>query len=174
MIRKNKNALIILLGIDILLSSVYILTGNSGPNSESELLVIPFALVINIVLALILAILRIVRLLKYNVYKVFLLNAVIACIVYILLDFSWSYYQQKINYKTMTFKVANQDYELVLTYRDTSYYIDKIWPGTAQPVMSGKYQMKDGRIEFNNNNFIIEQDSLSGFVENRKLKLISE
>jgi hypothetical protein len=172
---KNKYyPLLFLLGADILLSLVYILTGNAGPSSESELFVIPFAFIVNIVIALILGILKVLGLLKHNTYKIFLLNAVAACIIYVLFDFSWSYYQQKINYKTMTFRVANQDYELVLRYKDTSYYIDKIWPGTAQPIMSGKYEMKNGMIEFNNNNFIVDQDSLSGFVDNRKLKLTTE
>ena len=173
---KNKyKPLLILLGIDVLFSvSFFIFHGHIIVSSEAELIIIPVIFVANILIAIILGLLKILRVLKFNIYKIFLLNAVIACIIFLLVDFSWGYYYEKMNYKTMTFRLANQDYQLVLTYRDTSYYIDKIWPGTAQPVMSGKYEMKNGRIEFNNNNFVVDQDSLSGFVNGKKLKLTTE
>jgi len=107
---------------------------------------------------------------KNKLYKALLLNSIVASIIFYLLFSLWFYYEHKLNYKLMTFKVYNTDYELELSYRDSSYSISRTRINSSYSqyfeIMSGKYKTKADRIFLIDsvNTMTVYKDSLYGFA----------
>jgi hypothetical protein len=166
---KNKyQQFLILIGIDIFILTILILYLHADQSvAIIVIFILPIILLVNIVLALVLWLFR------NKIYKMFLLNAVVACVIFGLLFSAWFYYRRKTSYKIMTFNIDKTNYELELGYRDSSYDISEIPNDSLSKgfergnigIMRGRFEIKNGRIYLMDSIKImtVYQDSLAGF-----------
>lgn len=171
---KNKYLnFLILLVIDIFILSVLIISINAEPSGAIiEIFIIPVILVVNIVIAITL------WFFKNKLYKLFGLNAVVASVMFNLLFSGWFYYERKINYDIMEFKIYNTNYELELNKKNNSYSIQQMLKSNSTlEITSGKFKIKDDKIYLIDRidsvkEMTVYKDSLSGFGgDNPKISL---
>ncbi len=175
---NNYKTLLIFIIIDFILPILFFtFFGYPSPSAEAELLIIPIIFILNFLFAMVLGVLRITKLLKTNIYKTFIINAFVGCLIYLIVDFSWHYILDKINYRRMIFQVEKQKYELELIYKYSTFEIFEKHDGYGTgPIMEGTFQIKGDSVLLNYKDdiMLVYKDSLAGFKNYPKLVLNNE
>ena len=162
---KYKSLLIrilIAIAVDVLLLSIFIIWMHPTPEeSILEYLLLLAIFVINIGFAVV------SKYIMKLLYLPFILNSVIAVVIFHLLFKGWYAYNDHKNFKRMLFTSANKKYELLLDIRDTSHSFLKI--GSSNKFMGGEYKINNDSIYLIDNlsPMIVYKDTLIGFAKEK-------
>jgi hypothetical protein len=100
-------------------------------------------------------------------YLPFILNSVIAVIIFHLLFSGWYTFTDYKNFKRMQFSSADKKYELLLDNRDTSYSFFEL--GSSSKFMGGGYKISNDSIYLIDNlsPMVVYKDTLTGFSKEK-------
>ena len=155
----------IAIGIDVILLSVCIIWMQATPDiSIVEILLLPAIFIINIGLGVA------SKFIIPKLYAVFLINSVLAAIIFHLLFNGWFTYKDHENFKRLDFTSSKKKYELLLDYRDTAYsFSDVSNIGSSTEFMRGQYKISKDSVYLIDtvNQMIVYKDTLIGFAKNK-------
>lgn len=166
---KLFTKLLILTIIDFLIIWLWVKQMDSDPSvSIGIFLVIPFVVVINLLLALVL------YFVKRPLAKLFLFNAIISPIVmYFLFDLGIKRRQQ-IRYESWAFKIRDTTYRINLMKLDSTFSMSESSDaGSSTEFLQGVFLKKGNEYHLitDSTNYVINNGLLSGFKNDKNFKL---